>query len=122
MENLEEKIGSLLSNPGSLEKIMDMARSISGASDTPAAAPEPPPAASSLFSGLGSMDPAMLGIISRFMSEYGREDERYRLLHDLKPHLRQEKQEFIDQAIQFAKFSRIAKNLISLNGGAQENV
>lgn len=98
MDDLSEKISSLLSDPAALENIRNMAQGLLGG----AAAPEPPKAEQSEESLIPNID------IGKIISVMGRlqnskTDERSRLLLALKPHLSAKRQERVDRAVKILK-------------------
>ena len=127
MSELEDKINSILSSPAELEKIMGIARSLSGtlgagtAQETGNEAS--PPAQnidfSSIASMLGNIDPKTLGIITRIMGEYSSPaDDKHALLSAIKPYLKEERREKVDQAFELAKLAKLAKIAFSeFSGG-----
>lgn len=109
MDGLEEKLSSFLSDPSAMDQVLSMARML-GFGNTPdesASAPQPPeqPPIGAL-----SPDDPMLSTVIRLVSEVGRDGgSQAALLNALRPFLRPERQEKIDQAVQIAKLIRIAE-------------
>ena len=108
MEDLNERLASILNDPQSMERVRQMAEQLLG--DEPQkSAPSSPDlsALSSLFSGNDStIDPIMLqrvmGIMGKLNSKS--DDCRTALLTALKPNLSEERRKKVDTAIKILKF------------------
>ena len=128
MSEFEDKINKILSSPEELEKIMSMAKSLSGSLGEPAEETEKKPAGipdiSSLGSLLGNMDPKMLGVIGRLFGEYSSKssDDKAGLITALKPYLKEDRREKIDQAAQMAKLARLARLAFTEFSGGESDV
>lgn len=120
MSEFEDKLQSILGNPEAMDQIMSIARSITG---TPPASqdPDPPselcPQSSHTESDLkdplallNGLDPKLLQIGMRLLSEYNNEDNRtVALLTALQPFVRPERYAKMDKAVQIAKLSRFVR-------------
>lgn len=95
MDDLSEKISSMLSDPQQLAKIREMAAGLLGNEQPSAPPPPPPPALPDIDMG------KLLGIMSKFKSQGT--DNRSRLLLALKPHLSEKRQERVDRAVKILK-------------------
>lgn len=132
MAEFEDKLNALLSNPEAMNQIMSFAQSLG--KDAPPSTPPPDADAPSsegsgsipdlgdLLSGLsGGLDPAMIQTFMRIMGAYqdsANDDKNMALIAALRPFLKEKRQAKIDQAIQLAKFSRIARIAFkTLKGG-----
>ncbi len=62
-----------------------------------------------------SLDLDMVMKLGSMIGEFNQDDERSRLLHDLKPFVSDEKKEKIDQAIKILKIAKIAKKTGALD-------
>lgn len=121
MSEFDERLASLLADPDAMAQIMSLAQNLSGGADanTEAAAADknasPPPEpsdVSSLFSNLAaSVDPALLSRLIPVLSQLGRSEssETGAFLHALRPFLREERREKVEQAAQLAKMIHLAK-------------
>lgn len=98
MDNLNDKLSSILSDPDALNRLQDMARSIFSAEEPPK--PEPTPDSGGLIPA--DID---LGAVSRLMGlmNNNKDDSRVQLLLALKPNLSPEKQKRVDSAIKILK-------------------
>ena len=119
MSEFEDKLQSILGNPDAMNQIMSIAQSITGNSndsgDSPPAEEAAPPASSDQSTGdplslLGNLDPRLLQVGMRLLSEYNAEDDRKTaLLTALQPFVRQERYAKVDKAIQIAKLARVIR-------------
>lgn len=133
MAELENTLNSLLSNPEVMGQIMSFAKTLSGdaqQSDAPPPQSETNeseakpdfPDLGKLISGLsGEIDPDMFKMLGKIMQNTGKsgqDDKNMALLAALRPFLKEKRQAKIDQAIQIAKLSRLARIAIqSMKGG-----
>lgn len=110
MSELEEKLGTLLSNPQLMQQIAAMAQAI-GQSSPQQAPPQPKaPSASAL------PDPAMLKSLSE-MAQAGRIDrEQQELLHALSPFLSQTRIGKLERAMRAAKMAGFASIFLKSGG------
>ena len=118
MSEFEDKLQSILGNPEAMSQIMSIAQSITGnSSGSDAAAeeePDPPPsespAAGEAFSALGNLDPRLIQMGMRLLSEYNSTDDRkVALLTALQPFVREERYAKVDKAIQIAKLAHVIR-------------
>lgn len=109
MPELEDIIGSVMSSPESMEKIMDIVR-IFGAENEEEKKEKNSLSISDM--GLAGIDPAMISKIMELLSEYNADgDRRINLLSAIRPFLRQEDGFHIERAIRIVKLSHVAKSL-----------
>ena len=120
MDDLASKLGELLNNPESMERIKNLASMLGGsaaaaASANPAppaaipAAPEPP-AEEAHAPAMPSVDNESLQMIMKIaplLSRVRQEDDSTRLLHALRPFLGEEKRKKLDEAIKLMQFLRM---------------
>ncbi len=97
MDDLNEKITALLSDPAALENIRNMASGLLGS--VPEKREPEPDAEQSLMSNID------IGKIMSVMSRLNnsKNDDRSRLLLALKPHLSAKRQERVDKAVKILK-------------------
>ena len=120
MSEFEDKLQSILGNPETMDQIMSIARSLGG--DSPSQEGTPPSeerrpqtvqSAAGIgdpFSALSELDPRLLQIGMRLLSEYSRDDNQtVAFLQALRPFLRQERYSKMDKAVQIAKLSRLIR-------------
>ena len=133
MSEMDEKLNTLLSDPGSMARIMQLAQQLSGTMGgaekstppppPPAPAPPPPPPAGPAdqtgggtagFGGSGGLDPALLGKLLPLAQEYGRSNSAsMQLLNALRPFLKPEKQGKVERAAHLARLIHLGKKFLS---------
>ena len=105
MDDLSEKLASVLNDPQQMEQMRRMAEQLLGGDVSrpePAPAPKSTGLADGLLEGVGAEDlQRMVGLLSRFRQTG--HDDRTRLLLALKPHLSEPRQEKIDTAVKLLK-------------------
>lgn len=128
MNDFEDKLNSLLSDPDAMGQILQLAQALGGgetASPDPAPSappppppqppPPPPPAGgwSELSGWLGGMDPAMLGRLLPLLREWNRPQsgETAQLLLALRPFLKLSRQEKVEQAIRLSRLLHLGRQL-----------
>ena len=120
MSEFEDKLQSILGNADAMDQIMSIARSISGnppAQEVPDLSEElcPQTVQSTSDTGdpftlLNGLDPRLLQIGMRLLSEYNSSDNRMvALLNALQPFVREERYAKVDKAVQIAKLSRLIR-------------
>lgn len=103
MDDLSEKLASVLNNPESMERVRQMAESILG--DNSKSEPQSAPLAE-IGSVLGANElQSIMKIIGKFKGAGN--DPRTQLLNALKPHLSEPKREKVDTAIKILKVIEI---------------
>lgn len=139
MSELEEKLNKILSSPAEMEKIMAIARSLSGslgaqssggnpaAGSAPAgAAPAPDVQGSDLgtiASGLKDIDPKIFRLVTRLVNEYtSGKNDKAALLNAIKPYLKEDRRQKIDRAAEIAKLARLAKVALHEFSGGDKGV
>ena len=121
MTNFEEKLNSLLSDPEAMGQIIQLARSLGGSFDGSQFAPFPPeppqqpsPPVNNLFSGI---DPGAVIRLLPLVQELGEQNKNARaLLLALRPYLKPERQDKVEQALQLARLICVGKKFF-LNQG-----
>ena len=138
MAEFEEKLNALLSDQDALGQIMSLAKTLSGSQDsapsssdssehTVGEAPDMAQNLSDLLSNFsGSLDPGMIQMLGKVMKEYGaggqRENQNLALLSALRPFLKEKRSAKIDQAVQLAKLSRVARVAFQTLRGGEDPV
>ena len=119
MSEMDEKLNTLLSDPGSMARIMQLAQQLSGTmggaeKSTPEPPPPPPAAPEDQAGGLGGLDPALLGKLLPLAQEYGRSNSAsMQLLNALRPFLKPEKQGKVERAAHLARLIHLGKKFLS---------
>ena len=123
MSELDEKLNALLSDPGSMAQIMQLAQQLSGsmggdtaqtvAAASPAASPPPPPPAP-----LGGIDPQTIARYLPLLQELTRDtSQTTQLLYALRPFLKDGKQDKVERAARLARLITIGKRFLTEGGG-----
>lgn len=131
MGGFEEKLNDILSNPEAMSQIANLAQSLNlgGSSGSEAAQGDPPPPQSGEESAglgdmadlgniLGQIDPNMLQRFLPLVKELtgGQNDERMRLLYALRPFLKPERRDKVEQAARTAKLIHVGRKLLGTMG------
>ena len=121
MSELDEKLNALLSDPGSMAQIMQLAQQLSGsmggdtaqpAAASAAASPPPPPAP------LGGIDPQTIARYLPLLQELTRDtSQTTQLLYALRPFLKDGKQDKVERAARLARLITIGKRFLTEGGG-----
>lgn len=137
MSEFDEKLNTLLSNPKSVEQIMQLAKTLSANQNNtssgsqnappntgPAAQPPPPKGGPPVPPGpeknfFSSMDPKLFSKLMPLIQELNgpQDSNARRLLYALQPYLKPERQDKVERALQLAKLIHIGKKFISSWGG-----
>lgn len=135
--DISQKLNDILSSPEKLSQVMQIAGELMGSAKpsdgaepvaeqpTPVTAPPAPQAlpaggtgSPDILSMLGSLDPKIISMAMNVFGALGRDDDRTSLIRALKPHLKAERAERIDKAVQILRVSgAIRAALTALNGG-----
>ena len=117
MGELEDKLNSILSSPEEMEKIMGIARSLSQNSQPKQAEK---PKTDDLF---GNIDPKMLSMMTRLMGGFNNSsNDKAKLIETIKPYLKKERRQKLDEAASLAKMAKMAKLAFSEFSGGEQNV
>ena len=117
MDNLEEKLGSILANPQLVQQIMSMAQSLGQSQIPKQEETSPPPAAS-----LPDIDMGTIQKITQLASQSGIDSNQQALLRALSPYLSHDRVSRLERAMRAAKIARHASvflgngNLSQLTG------
>lgn len=130
MNDFEEKLNSILSNPDAMAQVMNLAQSLGGSMPSsvspspqdPRPKREPSSEAPSgtnrigdLFSGI---DPALITKLLPLLGELNQNgsDERLQLLYALRPFLKPERQDKVERAVKAARLIHIGKKFLMTMG------
>ena len=136
MSELEDKLNTILGDPQAMGQIMALAQSLGGGKERQQPETPPPPEygdepprtdpepAAALTGEGGGLDPRLLTLGARIMSEYNSDDGgRTALLQALRPFVKERRYAKLDRAIQIAKLSRLIRVALEvLRGGGQDHV
>ena len=116
MNEFEEKLESILSNPQAMEQIMSLAQSLgNGPSASPAEHKTEAPPSSPFADGPGQIDPRILtGIASLLSQSQTNDEDRVALLRALRPFVKESRYAKLDKAIQIARLSRLIRMAVEL--------
>ena len=109
MDDLNDKLTRLLSDPNSMAKIQGMMAALGG-TDTPAPPEAPPAPPSPVPSSLpldGLPDLSMLSKLAPLMGALGKEDDDTRLLQALRPYLRGEREQRLDDTMKMLRLTKL---------------
>jgi hypothetical protein len=112
MDGMEEKIGTILSNPQLMQQIMSMAQSLNQSADPP---PKPQPKQEPSPS-IPDIDPAMIKKLSGLAGQSSVDREQQALLTALSPYLSRERIGKLEKAMRAAKMARLASSLLGQGG------
>jgi hypothetical protein len=122
---LEDKLNSILSSPEDMQKIMGLARSLSGSlgGDSGGTPPESLPAQGDA-PPLGDLDPKMLGMLTRLMGQFSAssKSDKTAILNALTPYLKDDRKKAIGRAAEIAKIAKVAKLAFSEFSGGDFNL
>lgn len=105
MDNMEEKIGSILGNPQMMQQIISMAQNLAQAQPQP----EPPSPA------MPEMDPAMMGKLMNLAGNAGPDRNQQTLLKALDPYLASGRIQKLEKAMRAAKLAGLASTFLNGN-------
>lgn len=114
MDGMEEKIGTILSNPQLMQQIMSMAQSLNQSADPPPR-PQPQPKQEPAPS-MPDIDPAMIKKLSGLAGQSSVDREQQALLTALSPYLSRERIGKLEKAMRAAKMARLASSLLGQGG------
>ncbi len=116
MDDINEKLNALLSDPDSMARIMQLAQQLSGGSaGQQTAAPPPAPAPPAPMPGI---DPQLIARFLPLIQELSRDNSQTaQLLYALRPFLKDGKQEKVERAAKLARLICIGKRFLAEGGG-----
>ncbi len=113
MDDMEQKLNSILGNPDMMAQIMNMAQTI-GANSAPSPEPQHESPSPPSLPSLG-VDPAMLQKVMQLTQQSGIDRNQQGLLKALRPYLNEERIIKLEKAMRAAKIAGIAATAL---GGA----
>ena len=113
MDDLQSKISAIFSSPESMEQIRSLAQSLAGSSDMQ----NPSSSTEHHEDALPLIDPRIMQLMTKAMSEFSKPSEASALLGALRPYLSPERMSKVDNAINIAKIAKIARTIIPEFGG-----
>ena len=130
MDGMEEKLGSILSNPDLMSQIMTMAQSLSQQNQSgqeppqksqapkptpPPAKPTPQPAKGAPTFGKNEIE--MIRKLSSFSQQAGLDRQQQALLKALNPYLSHDRIGKLEKAMHAAKLAKFASSALEQSGG-----
>ncbi len=115
MDNLEEKLSSMLSDPNTMQKLMEMAQSLSAAAPTDTGS-------ASQDTGLPQLDLGMVQKLSGLVGQSGIDGQQKNLLQALRPYLSNQRLQKLEHAMQAAKMARLAASVLGQQGLQRHSV
>lgn len=111
MDNMEDKIGSILNDPDMMQKIMAMAQSLNA---TPSKQESPKEPSSS--PAIPDIDLGMLQKISGLVKQGNIDNQQQALLRALNPYLSRQRIKKLENAMRAARMARIAASVLGTQG------
>ena len=115
MDEMEEKLGSILNNPQMMSQIMSMAQALCQSQPQPPVQPDPP---RQQTPALPDIDLGTLQKLSGFARQSGVTQEEQALLKALGPYLSRDRVSKLEKAMRAAKMARFASAFLN-SGGLQ---
>ncbi len=110
MDDLNDKITRLLSDPNSMAKIQSMMAALGGGESPapPEASPPPPPPVPEPNLPQGGLpDLSMLTKLAPLMGAFSKEDDDTRLLQALRPYLHGEREQRLDDTMKMLRLTKL---------------
>lgn len=120
MDDVNEKLNALLSDPGSMAQIMQLAQQLSGSMGGENTPPSPPssPQAVPPPAPLPAIDPQVIAKYLPLLQELTRDtSQTTQLLYALRPFLKDGKQNKVERAARLARLITIGKRFLTEGGG-----
>ena len=109
MSEIEDKLGSILSNPQLMQQIMNMAQSLGQQSSSTPPRQEQPTKSSG---AIADIDPAMIGRIMSIAGRTGIDDNQKALLCALQPYINHHRLQKLEKAMHAARLAGAASSLL----------
>ena len=126
MDGIEEKLGSILSNPEMMNTIMTMAQALGQSqqeppNQTPAQQPKPNPSPQKTVPSIGKNELEMISRISSLSQQTGLDRQEQALLRALNPYLTRDRLSKLEKAMHAAKMARFATLALDRTGASLKN-
>ena len=109
MDNMQQKLDSILSDPDMMQKIMSLAQSLGQPQHEPIEKPKPQ---------MPAIDPYMMQRLAGVMQQSGIDHNQQTLLNALCPYLSRERISKLERAMRAARIARMASAFVN-SGGLQ---
>ena len=122
MNDWEEKLNALLSDPDAMAQVVGMAQTLSqqfGGGAPQSAAQSEPSGSGDLLGMLGNIDPALLTRLIPVLQQLNRSEssEASAFLYALRPFLKPSRRDKVDRACQLARIIHLAKTFLTTQEG-----
>lgn len=114
MDEMEEKLGSILSNPQMMQQIMSLAQTLGTNTSEKESVPQQTPSEASV--SIPQIDPSMLQKLSGFANQNSITREEQALLSALRPYLSRDRVLKLERAMRAEKMARLASSFLSQGG------
>lgn len=125
MDGIEEKLGSILSNPEMMNTIMTMAKALGQSPPEPAPQqPSPakqPPLQQKASPPIGKNELEMISRISSLSQQTGLDRQEQALLRALNPYLTRDRLNKLEKAMHAAKMAKFATIALDRSGAQPKN-
>ena len=115
--DLSARLESILSDPGQMAKLTEMAKGLMGQMGQAPAAPEGAPAPAQENISIPEPDTKLLSALGRAFSGGGEKNRSTALLVAMRPYMKPEKQEKLDRAMKIAQMVHVAGAVMREYGG-----
>ena len=110
MDDMEQKLNSILGNPEMMAQIMSMAQNLGGNSES-----EPAPVAAPALN-FGGFDPGMLQKIAGIAQQSGIDGHQQNLLKALRPYLSEHRIVKLEKAMRAARLAGVVTTVLGSSG------
>ena len=122
MNDWEEKLNTLLSDPEAMAQVVGMAQTLSqqfGGGASPSGAQSEPQGGGNPLGMLGNIDPALLTRLIPVLQQINRSEssEASAFLYALRPFLKPSRRDKVDRACQLARVIHLAKTFLTTQEG-----
>ena len=122
MNDWEEKLNALLSDPEAMAQVVGMAQTLSqqfGGGAPQSAVQSEPPGGGNPLGMLGNIDPALLTRLIPVLQQLNRSEssEASAFLYALRPFLKPSRRDKVDRACQLARIIHLAKTFLTTQEG-----
>ncbi len=128
MSEFEDKLNKVLSSPADMEKIMGIAKTLSGSLGSQSSAEgvkagAAAPDLSAIASSLKDIDPKIMRLVTRLVDEYtSGKNDKSELLNAIKPYLKEDRRVKVDKAAEIAKIAKLARVALAEFTGGDKGV
>ena len=122
MNDWEEKLNALLSDPDAMAQVVGMAQTLSqqlGGGTSPSSSQSEPSGGGNPLGMLGNIDPALLTRLIPVLQQINRSEssEASAFLYALRPYLKPSRRDKVDRACQLARIIHLARTFLTTQEG-----